>query len=446
MDDIGFGDRERLSVTMLRPEQPAESVGRSSSQTSPAVDAAQSAATPAGARRRRAKRLILLIGALALVVTGGGSYWALTRDRVSTDDAFIDGNLVPISPRIAGTVERVFITDNQRVGAGDILVELDARDQQAAFDNAAAALASAEAQHAEADASLQLLERSTDATLHETASGLAAMRSTLAQAKAQVTVTEAEMQRAKGDADRYQTLAAEGYASRQRLEQAVAAARASAASWLAAQQAVHVAEARIAEAEGRHAQAATAPQQIAVRKAMVAAAAAEVEKARAAVDQAKLDLEYTRVPAPHAGFITRKAVQPGDVVQRNQTLAWIVFGDPWVTANFKETQLTDMQPGQPVQIAVDAYPGVDFTGRVDSIQRGTGARFSLLPPENATGNFVKVVQRVPVKIVFDPVPEPSFVLGLGMSVVPTVRLGDVPGEMHGEIHGEATTSPAAAKP
>lgn len=423
MDDIAFADRERLNVTMLRPDPPREPVMRSHPDSGPAKDAAPPDNAPIKARRRPRGRFAFIIGAILVVITGGGTYWAFTHDLVSTDDAFIDGNLVPISPRIAGTVERVFISDNQRVEAGDVLAELDARDQRAALANTEAALAAAQAQHTEAAASLQLLERSTDATLHETASGLAAMRSALAQAKAQVTVTEAEMSRAKGDANRYQQLATEGYASRQRLEQAVAAARASEATWLAAQQAVHVAEARIAEAEGRHAQAETAPQQIAVRKAMVEAAAAEVEKARAAVDQATLDLEYTRVHAPHAGYVTRKAVQPGDVVQRNQTLAWIVFGDPWVTANFKETQLTDMRPGQPVHISVDAYPGVDFAGKVDSIQRGTGARFSLLPPENATGNFVKVVQRVPVKIVFDPVPDSSFVLGLGMSVVPTVRLG-----------------------
>lgn len=423
MDDIALDKRNRSDVTMLHTARPTAPVVRNA----PAADAADkqpSAPKSSAAERKRGRRIWLVLAAMFLAVAIGGSYWALSRHQVTTDDAFIDGNLVPLSPRIAGTVETVFIDDNQLVGEGDLLFELDSRDQQAALDNARAALASAVAQQSQAEAGLRLLERSTEATLHETESGLAAMRSAMAQAKAQVTVSEAEMNRAKGDATRYQQLADEGFASRQRLEQAVADARASEAGWLAAQQAVHVAEARIAEAEGRHAQAQTAPQQIAVRKAMVEAAGAEVEKARAAVEQAELDLTYTRVYAPHAGHITRKAVQPGDVIQRNQTLAWIVFGQPWVTANFKETQLTDMRPGQPVHIGVDAYPGVDFTGRVDSIQRGTGARFSLLPPENATGNFVKVVQRVPVKIVFDPAPDAAYVLGLGMSVVPTVDVND----------------------
>lgn len=426
MDDAGLGRRERLDATILpasdRQEPPVPELTRADiPHVSPegAVTRKEAATTPP--KRRRLVVVVLL--ALALVGIGG-TWWWLTRNLQSTDDAFIDGNIVPLSARISGTVETVLITDNQQVAEGDLLIQLDPRDQQAALDNATAVLASAVAQRVQAEASLQLLQRTTEATLQETASALAAARSALAEARAEVTVSEAEMSRAKNDAARYEQLVGEGYASRQRYEQAIAAARAGEAHWLATQQAVHMAEARIAESQGRHAQAETAPQQIAVQHALVGAAVANVEQARAALEQARLDLSYTRVYAPHAGHVTRKAVQSGDVIQNNQVLAWVVFGTPWVTANFKETQLAAMRPGQAVSIRIDAYPGVEFPGRVDSLQRGTGARFSLLPPENATGNFVKVVQRVPVKILFAPEPDPAYVLGPGMSVVPTVRVGD----------------------
>lgn len=420
MDNVVLDQPDRSDRTSLRS---ADSVMRPVLHESIAADTAALDAPPAAGKAPRRRRLFLILAAILIAVGIGGTVWALNRHLESTDDAFIDGDIVPLSPRIAGTVERIYIDDNQWVNAGDLLVELDPRDNQSALANAEAALESAIAQRTQAEANLRLVQRTTDATLQEAASGLAAVRSTLAQTQAQVEVAAAERSRAKSDADRYQQLTKEGFASRQRLEQAIAQAHASEASWLAAQQAARVAEARIAEAEGRLAQAQTAPQQIAVRKAQIEAATAEVDKARAAADQARLNLSYTRVYAPHSGHVTRKSVQVGDVVQRNQALAQIVFGEPWITANFKETQLTEMRSGQPVTIRIDAYPGVDFSGRVDSIQRGTGARFSLLPPENATGNFVKVVQRVPVKIVFDPVPSSTYVLGPGMSVVPTVRVG-----------------------
>jgi membrane fusion protein (multidrug efflux system) len=184
---------------------------------------------------------------------------------------------------------------------------------------------------------------------------------------------------------------------------------------------------RLGEALGKlqkFTEAETAAQQIAVRQAELQSASASVEAARAAVETAELNLSYTRIVAPQDGYITKRQVNAGDVVQKNQTLATLVFGRPWVTANFKETQLDGMRPGQPVAIAIDAYPDVTFKGHVDSIMRGTGAQFSLLPPENATGNYVKVVQRVPVKILIDEPVDVSQALGLGMSVVPTVDTRD----------------------
>jgi len=178
----------------------------------------------------------------------------------------------------------------------------------------------------------------------------------------------------------------------------------------------------VQEAQGRLAQANTAPQQVAVSEAQVQTAGASLEQLQAAVDQAELDLSYTKIYAPDSGRVTHKSVEEGALVQSGQPLMAIVPGDVWVTANFKENQIGSMAPGQPVDITVDSYPGIVFKGHVDSIQAGTGARFSLIPPENATGNYVKVVQRVPVKIIFDEPPNDKHVLAPGMSVVPEVSI------------------------
>ncbi len=195
---------------------------------------------------------------------------------------------------------------------------------------------------------------------------------------------------------------------------------------MAAVKAVATAQAQVGEAQARLLQAQTAPQQVALKEAALTHAQAEVEQAAAQVRSAELNLSYTRIVAPQAGRVTQRAVNVGDVVAVNQTLTDLTVGRPWVTANFKETQLTDMRPGQPVEIAVDTYPDRPLRGHVDSLQNGTGAQFSLLPPENATGNYVKVVQRVPVKIVFDEPTEIDRFLALGMSVVPTVRVDGAP--------------------
>jgi membrane fusion protein (multidrug efflux system) len=220
---------------------------------------------------------------------------------------------------------------------------------------------------------------------------------------------------------RYSQLARDDYASKQRREQADAQSHGADAQLRAVRQAVKVTEAQLGEVLGQLDAAKTGPQQVAVREAQVRSADAQVAAAQAALDQAELNLSYTRISAPHDGIVTKRAVRLGEVVQRDQQLGALVFGTPWVVANFKETQLTHMKPGQPVTLSIDAYPGMRFAAHVDSIQRGTGARFSLLPPENATGNFVKVVQRVPVKIVFDAPPD-RYVLSLGMSVIPRVDL------------------------
>ncbi len=238
---------------------------------------------------------------------------------------------------------------------------------------------------------------------------------------------------------RYRTLTKQDYASHQTLDQAEATARSSAAQELSDTQGVTVAQAKIGQAQAALDQARTAAQQVAVKAAQLLSAKADVEAARAALHTAEINLAYTKIQAPQTGYITRRQVNAGDVVEKNQILATLVYGAPWVTANFKETQLTDMRPGQPVTIHVDAYPGVDFRGHVDSIMHGSGSHFSLLPPENATGNYVKVVQRVPVKIVFD---EDAATLAEGR---PCARPRHV-GRAHRRHARRGTTARATARP
>jgi membrane fusion protein (multidrug efflux system) len=270
------------------------------------------------------------------------------------------------------------------------------------------------------------------------------------QAQAQVNAAQAELVRANADVARYQELYSKDEVSRQRLDQAIATARtaeaqlqaarekvaaassqvtemqaaqnASAENARKAQAQIAAAQAQVQEAQGRFAQANTAPQQVAVSEAQAQTASASIEQLQAAVAQAELELSYTKIYAPDTGRVTHKSVEEGALVQSGQPLMAIVPGDVWVTANFKESQIGSMQPGQPVEITVDAYPDKTFKGHVDSIQAGTGTRFSLLPAENATGNYVKVVQRVPVKIVFDEPPDPRHMLAPGMSVEPEVKI------------------------
>lgn len=277
-----------------------------------------------------------------------------------------------------------------------------------------------------AESNVALTEASTAASLSQAQSAEAAARAALAQAEANALADEARYEQARADVPRYQSATRQGASSGQRLDQALAAARSGEAVWQAAKQAVQAAEAKIAEARAQVDQAKTAPEQIAVRQAEARAAAAQAEAARARVGQAELNLSYTNIFAPADGHITKRSVNAGDVVRDNEMLGRLVLDERWVTANFKETQLTRMRPGQPVEVDIDAYPDTPLKGRVDSIQRGTGSRFSLLPAENATGNYVKIVQRVPVKIVLDQPPEPGMVLGLGLSVVPTVDVGAEP--------------------
>jgi membrane fusion protein, multidrug efflux system len=388
-------------------------------------------------RRRGALVAAAVLGTAALAA--GVLYWLHSRQFEETDDAFIEGNIAPSSPRVAGTVQSVLVTDNQDVPAGMALVRLDPRDFQARGDQARATLEAARARWEAARTNVSLTRANTAAALTSARAGVeqadAAVRSSeaqLASAAADVKAAEAEAERRQADLRRYSSLDPRNV-SQQQLDAARAAAEAAEAQLVAARKRAAAAESMVGEARARVGQArgsleaaSTAAEQVAAAEAQARSAQAVVDEARAAMELAELELSYTTVRAPVAGRITRKSVQPGQYVQAGQTLLAIVRPEVWVVANFKETQIARMHRGQDVEVRVDAYPDRRFRGHVDSIQAGTGARFSLLPPENATGNFVKVVQRVPVKIVLDRDPEADRLLGPGMSVAPRVRVGGGP--------------------
>ena len=378
---------------------------------------------------------IALIAAVLLAGIGGGIYYLYARQFEETDDAFVDGNIIPVAPKVAGLIAAVRVNDNQLVKAGDVLAEIDPRDVQARLDRATAMLAAAKADAEAATTNVALVRANTAAGLQQAEAGVASAnaavetsQSQLASAQADVTSAQAEATRREADEKRYTALDPRGVSQTQ-LDAARASADAARAQLLASQKRVNAAEAGVVEskakvnaAEGVLAAAKTGDQQVAAADAKARTSAAQVGQAQASLDAAQLDLSYATIKAPTDGRVTRKNVQPGQYVQIGQTMLAVVPQDFWITANFKETQLTDMRVGQPVEIYVDAFPDQPFHGKVQSFQAGTGARFSLLPPENATGNFVKVVQRVPVKITFDGDPAARQALGVGMSVVPVVRV------------------------
>jgi membrane fusion protein, multidrug efflux system len=428
----------------------------------------------------RKHRKVLSVAAVVLVIglIFGIRYWLYARSHESTDDAFIDGHIIQVSPKASGYVKKIYVSDNQQVNEGDLLAELDARDYEVKLQQAQAALDAGLAKENEAKTNVSLTRATSSATIqqaraavrksrtevassqagaagsrsraNQAAAAVTTAQANLAQMQAQVVAAQAEATRAAADVSRYQALYAKDEVSKQQLDQAVATANTARAELEAAHQRVAAAEARVNEARsaqsaatetarqsqtqiggaeagvnealGRLAEANTAPQSVAVSEAQAATAGATTEQLRAQVAQAELELSYTKVYAPETGRVTRKSVEEGALVQVGQPLMAIVPGEVWVTANFKESQIGRMAPGQSVEVSVDAYPDKTFKGHVDSIQAGTGARFSLIPPENATGNYVKVVQRVPVKIVFDEPPDPKHMLAPGMSVVPEVKV------------------------
>ncbi len=431
---------------------------------------------PNGKRRR-----IFVIGGAVLLVAAlaGFVYWLYARQFESTDDAFIDGDVVQISPKVSAYVAKVYVESNQLVHKGDLLVELDTADLEVKLEKAKADLENARSQYQKAVASATLTKSSTKATRVQASSNVATTKSAveqsqlaaasrrsqvtqaeaavktalaeLAKARAQVAQPEADMRLAEVEFRRREALFTKGDISQQSLDQARNALQNARSRYDAAQKAVDSANSRVNEAragvatanenyrqslagidvsraqlgesKGRLQQADTGPQQVDVSESQVATALAAQTAAEAAVHQAELDLSYTKITAPEDGYVTKKNVLVGQLVQVGTPLmALSRSNEVWVIANFKETQLEEMRVGQTVYIKVDAYPNESFRGKVESFQAGTGSRFSLLPPENASGNFVKVVQRLPVKIVFDSPPDKVHLLAPGMSVEPSVKV------------------------
>lgn len=352
---------------------------------------------PAASDKRSRKPL--MIGAAVILVIAVAIIWWITRGYESTDDAFIQADITMVAPRVSGTVIALHVDDNQMVHAGDALFELDPADYETHVRQAQANLDAAQAQVEAAQADLTITQTSAPAAV--------------AQAQAALVAARAQAARAQADAKRYESLYAKDEISAQTLDQARTTARAL--------------NAQADQASAQLASAQTTPQQLGAKKAQLAGAQAAVAQAQAAFDQAKLQLSYTKVVAPSDGRVTRKNLQPGSQLAAGGPVLALVGNAPWIVANFKETQLEHLRIGQPADVEIDAYPGQKFPAKVDSLQAGTGSAFSLLPAENASGNFVKVVQRVPVKLVFDQAPGADLHLAPGMSVVPKVDIRDESG-------------------
>jgi membrane fusion protein (multidrug efflux system) len=395
------------------------------------------------------KRIRIVIGVvlIALLVT---SVWLwATAGRETTDDAQVDAHVTPIAARVGGTITQVPVKENQQVEAGAVLAVIDPRDYQVALEKAKAELATAEAEAAAARVNVPITSTAAasnvsnaqggveqaEAATEAAQRGVDAANARVATAQARLRETEANAVKTAKDAERLKTLLAKDEISQQQYDAAVAAADAAHAAADSARAQVQEAEAGIAVAQSQLMQARaaagqataqlkgaqTAPEQVAAQRARASSADARVLQQRAAVQQAELDLEYATIKAPTKGIVSKKTVEVGQVVQAGQPLMTLIpLEEVWITANFKETQLENMHPGQPAVIEVDAYGGREFKGHVESLAAATGSRFSLLPPENATGNFVKVVQRVPVRIAIDEKQDAAQLLRPGMSVTAKV--------------------------
>jgi membrane fusion protein, multidrug efflux system len=386
--------------------------------------------------RSRRKGIIVIVLAL-LVVVGLGLWWRSTFSE-DTDDAQINGHLIQISSRIAGQVIKVDVDENQMVQAGDEIAQLDPRDFQVAVENAEAALASAQAAAAAAQVNVPLTSINAGSSLSSANADVSGAHAAVSQAQqqfqaAQARVAQAEANNTKAQADlaRYKPLVEKDVISKQQFDAAVAAADAAQAaladaraSQQGAADGIRVAREREAQSQASLKYAQTGPQQVAAQSAHAKQAEAQVKQAQAQLDQARLNLSYTKIVAPVAGIITRKSAEVNQNVSVGQNLMTLVsLEDIWVTANFKETQLRHMAAGQQVEVHVDAT-GKDYKGRVTQIGGATGSVLSLFPPENATGNYVKVVQRVPVRVDFTDLKneDPNHTLRPGLSVEPKVRV------------------------
>jgi membrane fusion protein (multidrug efflux system) len=394
--------------------------------------------TERAAPKSRRRGIILVV--LAVVVVAALGFWWHSTYFEDTDDAQVSGHLIQVSSRIQGTVAKVYVEENQIVKAGDPIADLDPRDFQVAVENAQAALASAQAAATAANVFVPITDINTGTNLRSAGADVTGAAASVQQAQGQLQAAQAAVVQAQAnnvkaqqDLERYKPLVEKDVISKQQYDAAVAAAASAAAavqqaqaSAQAANDAVRVAQQRQAAAHAALKYAETAPQQVAVQSARAKQALAQVQAAKAQLDQAQLNLSYTKIVAPEDGIITRKSVEINQNVSTGQNLLTLVsLNDIWVTANFKETQLKGMRPGQSVEIAVDAT-GKKYTGKVTQVGGATGSVLSLFPPENATGNYVKVVQRVPVRIDFTDLKneDPHHALRPGLSVEPKVRVKD----------------------
>ena len=454
-----------------------------SSEAEPETKEASPPETKAEDEPKKNRKIPLLIGVAVLLIaaTAGTIYWLYARQYESTDDAFIDGDVVQISPKVAAYVAKVYVHSNQQVHKGDLLVELNTQDYEAKLEQAKAQLRTAQAQKGSSQAQVDLTRKTTGASKTQAISNIQTARSNVQQTKAAADAkqslinqaraavktaqdnlartratapqVESNLKLAQIEYNRREKLFNNGDISRQSLDQATNALQTAQSQYNAALKDIDAAASRVGEAQanvnvtqenyrqalaqvdltqsqvnesgGRLEDANAAPERIAVSESQINTSQAGIEQAQAAVHQAELDLSNTKIFAPEDGYIARKNVEEGQFVQPGAGLMAIALSDEiWVVANFKETQLELMRVGQPVELKVDAYPNEKFEGKIESFQAGTGSRFSVLPTENATGNYVKVVQRVPVKIVFDKQPDDdkAHLLAPGMSVEPSVKV------------------------
>ena len=385
--------------------------------------------------RSHARRNILIVVIVLVAIVGGLFLWRYLGGYESTDDAQVDAHLYPVSARVSGYVIKVNVDDNQYVQKGAVLVEIDPKDYQVAVEAAKANLASAEATAQSINIDVPIASVNTSSQLKFTASGvenagagIINAENRVAAAHAQLEAAEANDVKAQDDIRRYKMLLDKQEVAEQVYDQALAVAKASTASVAAArdteaaaQQAVKQARSQLGQSEASQQSAETGPQQVSSTRARARAAIADVQQKRATLEQAQLNLQYTQIVAPISGEVNKTVVVGLNVQSGQQLLTVVPLDEVWITANFKETQLRQMKVGQKSDIHVDSS-GQTFKGHVDSIAGATGPLFSLLPPENATGNYVKIVQRIPVKIVLEPGENQNHQLRPGMNVVPDVYI------------------------
>jgi membrane fusion protein (multidrug efflux system) len=415
----------------MEPARQPESPPRPAPPPEPGAATGNDAPPATPARKRRPFLVLAAIAGLAVIGVGG--YLFATRGRESTDDAQIAGDIVPVAARVGGVIARVHIQENQPVKRGDPLVDLDAADLQERARQAEAELALAEAQAQSADAQVRIVEAtsrgglaSARAALSGSAAGVGSADAQLASARAAAARADADLKKAELDLRRAQTLRQADAIPQQQLDayqsavDVARAARAQAEAQIAvAEDARRSAQSRVFEARGRVDQSTPVEPQIAAARAGAALAVARVRSATAALALARLQVGYAHVVSPADGFASKLAVHEGQLITAGQPIVELVPFRVYVVANFKETQIGRMRAGQPATVQLDAYPGPELHGRIESLSGGTGSSFSLLPPDNATGNFVKVVQRVPVRISLVS-PPADLVLRPGLSAEVTV--------------------------